>query len=185
MKRAADNAARLFAVALIAFALYVATFMPLVSMDATTNILVAYSFALDGTAYLDRWLPFWNEIPFWWQHYGDHVVSWTWYAPGAGIMAAPIAWLGSLAGIVPPHPASVTFVGRLAAALFAAGSVFFVHASAALVAGRRWAVIVAALYAFGTATWPTSAAGLWQHAPAQLAVAAVKFLGVRIRPLGE
>lgn len=164
------------AVALVAFAVYLGTFRPFVSMDATTNVLVAYAFARDGTAYLDAALPHWNEIPFFWQRYGGHVISWTWYAPGAELAAAPIAWAGALLGIVPPQAASVTVVGRIAAALFAAMSVFFVHASASLVTGRRWAVVVAGLYAFGTATWPISAGGLWQHAPAQLAVAAGIFL---------
>ncbi len=160
------------AVALISFAVYLATFRPFVSMDATTNVLVAYGFVREGTAYLDTAMPHWNEIPFFWQRHGEHVISWTWYAPGVDFVAAPVVWLGALAGIVPPDPASVTVVGRIAAALCAAASVLFVHAAAALVTGRRWAVLVAALYAFGTATWPTSAGGLWQHGPAQLAVAA-------------
>lgn len=86
-------------------------------------------------------------------------------------MAAGIA-----IGIEPPDPASVTIVGKLAAALAAAASVAFVHLTAARLAGRRIALVVATLYAFGTVTWPISAGALWMHGPAQLWVSAGLFL---------
>lgn len=156
-------------VALAAFAVYIGSFRTIVSTDAVTNVLLSYSVVRDGDATLDEFQPDSERLSFWSYEVRGH--RYAWYLPGAAYWAAPFTLAGTVVGIVPPQTASVTIVGKLAAAAAAALSVYAVVLLAARAAGRRNAVVVGALYAFGTATWPMSAGALWQHGPAQLAVA--------------
>ena len=155
-------------VALVAFAVFVASVRSIVTVDAVTNVLVSYSLVRDGDPYLDIEATTRDQLSFFDVPYGGHAVSI--YPPGAAMFAAPFALLGTLIGIIPPQSASVTVVGKLAAAVATALSVYVVALIAAHLAGRQIGLIVAALYAFGTATWPISGGALWSHGPAQLAI---------------
>jgi hypothetical protein len=156
-------------VALVAFAVYLGSFRTITGIDAATNALLAYSLARDRDPYLDEFVATYDRISFWSLRAGAHAVSP--YPPGAALVGLPFAAVGTALGIVPPQPASITVVAKAAAVAASAGSVFFVFLLAATVAGRRLALVVAALYAFGTVTWPISAGALWQHGPAQLFLA--------------
>jgi hypothetical protein len=169
-------------VALVAFAVYIGSVRSIVTVDAVTNVLVSYSFAREGNAYLDEFAATRDKLSFFDVPYGGHAVSI--YPPGAPMFATPFAVLGSLIGIVPPQPASVTVIGKLAAASAAALSVYVVGLIGAYLAGRRIGVIVAALYAFGTATWSISSGALWAHGPAQLALATGLLWSLRGGPWG-
>lgn len=170
-------------VGLVAFAVYVASLRTIVSVDASTNVLLSYSFVRDGDAFLDEFAPTYEQLSYWSSRIGDHDVAR--YPPGAAMLASPVVALGALLGIHPPATASVTVVGKLAAAAIAAASVVFVHLAAARLAGRAAATLAAVLYAFGTATWPISGGALWVHGTAQLFVAAGLFLILSPRPLSR
>lgn len=161
-------------VALVAFAVYVASLRTIVSVDASTNVLLSYSLVRDGDPFLDEFAATADRLSYWSYRVDGHDVPW--YPPGTAILATPLTALGTAMGIEPPTTASVTLIGKGAASLMAAASVVFVHLAAARLAGRAIATGVAALYAFGTVTWPISAGALWTHGPAQLWVAAGLFL---------
>ena len=151
---------------LVAFAVYLGSFRTIQSIDSNTNALLAYSLVRDHDAYLDEYSADRARISYWSFPVGGHEVAP--YPPGAALLATPVVALGALAGIVPPQAAAITIVAKAAGALAAAGSVVFVFLLAARTAGRRLGLVVAALYAFGTVTWPISGGALWQHGPAQL-----------------
>jgi hypothetical protein len=154
---------------LVAFAVYMSSFRTIQSVDPNTNALLAYSLVRDRDPYLDEFDGDRSRISFWSFTSNGHLVAP--YPPGAALFATPLAALGAALGIVPPQAAAITIVAKSAGALAAAASVAFVFLLAARVAGRRLGLLVAALYAFGTVTWPISGGALWQHGPAQLFLA--------------
>lgn len=66
---------------------------------------------------------------------------------------------------------AVVLMERIVAALIAAASVSLVFLAAVTITDRRRAAVVALLYAFATPTWAISSQALWQHGPAELALA--------------
>jgi hypothetical protein len=152
--------------ALVAFAVYMGSFRTITGIDGNTNALLAYSLVRERDVDLDEFVPDQDRISFWSFELNGHRVSP--YPPGAALVAVPFAALGTLIGIVPPQTAAVSFIAKSAAAAATALSVAFVFLLAARVSGRRLGLVVAGLYAFGTATWPISGGALWQHGPAQL-----------------
>jgi hypothetical protein len=154
---------------LVAFAVYMSSFRTIASVDPNTNALLAYSLVRDRDPYLDEFEGERSRISFWSFTSSGHLVAP--YPPGAALFATPMAAIGTGLGIVPPETAAITIVAKSAGALAAAASVAFVFLLAARIAGRRLGLLVAALYAFGTVTWPISAGALWQHGPAQLFLA--------------
>lgn len=156
-------------VAFAAFAVYMASFRTIQSIDSNTNALVAYSLVRDRDPFLDEFVGTYGQISFWSFAVNGHRTSP--YPPGAAIIGAPFALAGVLFGITPPQAAAITIVAKAAGAAAAAASVGFVFFLAARTAGRRLGLLVAALYAFGTVTWPISGGALWQHGPSQLFLA--------------
>lgn len=148
---------------------YAGSFRAIQTIDATTNVLVAYSLVNDGDPFLDEFQADRDRLSYWSFPVGTHQVSP--YPPGAAIVGIPFAAIGRALGVAPPEAAAVTIFGRLAAAVAAAASVGVVFLAAARLADARHAVVVAGLYGLATATWPVSAGALWQHAPAQLCLA--------------
>jgi hypothetical protein len=159
--------------ALSALAVYLASFRTIQGIDPNTNALLAYSFVRDRDAYLDEFAPDRERISYWSFIIDGRVLAP--YPPGAALFASPFVAVGTAAGIVPPQAAAITVVAKSAAAVAAAASVAFVFLLAARTAGRRVGIVVAALYAFATVTWPISAGALWQHGPAQLFLATALF----------
>ncbi len=100
------------------------------------------------------------------------------YPVGGGILALPVYaayYYGArlATGAYPKGDLdAVAAVSRLSAAFHAAVSVAFVFFAASWLGGRRTAILVAVVYAFGTGTWSESSKGFWQHAPAQMCLAA-------------
>lgn len=161
-------------VALAAFGVYMASFRSIATVDVVSNVLLGYSIARDRDLYLDEFVADDDRLSFYRITRGAHALPvFPWGAP---LLAAPFAALGEAVGISPPDARSVTVIGKLAAAAAAATSVFFVFLLSARIAGRRWAIVSASLYAFGTATWPVSGGGLWQHGPAQALLAAMLYV---------
>jgi hypothetical protein len=154
---------------LVAFAVYMSSFRTIQSVDPNTNALLAYSLVRDRDPYLDEFDGDRSRISFWSFTSNGHLVAP--YPPGTALFATPLVAFGAALGIVPPQAAAITIVAKSAGALAAAASVAFVFLLAARVAGRRLGLLVAALYAFGTVTWPISGGALWQHGPAQLFLA--------------
>jgi hypothetical protein len=156
-------------IGLVAFAVYMSSFRTIAHIDPDTNALLSYSLVRDRDPYLDEFAADRDRISFWSFMRNGHIHAP--YPPGAALFATPLAAIGTALGIVPPQTAAITIVAKSAGALAAAASVAFVFLLAARVAGRRLGVLVAALYAFGTVTWPISGGALWQHGPAQLFLA--------------
>lgn len=155
-------------VALAALAVYLSSFRTIQHLDASTYTLMSYTFVRDGDPFLDEFRADYDRISYWpYVVRGREVGS---YQPGASMFAAPFVALGLLLGIEPPAAASVTVVGKTAAAVAAAASVLFVCLTIGRFAGPRIVVLIGALYALGTVTWPVSGGALWQHGPAQLFV---------------
>ena len=156
-------------VAFSAFAVYMASFRTIQSIDSNTNAFVAYSLVRDGDPYLDEFAATYGQLSFWSFPVNGHRISP--YPPGAAFLGLPFAIAGTLLGITPPQADAITIVAKAAGAAAAAASVGFVFLLAARTAGRRLGLLVAGLYAFGTVTWPISGGALWQHGPAQLFLA--------------
>ena len=156
-------------VALISFVVYMGSLRTMQSIDSNTNALLAYSLVRDRDVYLDEFADTRQRISYWSFVVNGHEIAP--YPPGTALLAVPFVAVGLLVGIEPPQTAAFTIVAKSAAALAASASVGVVFLLAARVAGRRLALVVAALYAFGTVTWPISAGALWQHGPAQLFLA--------------
>src|SRR5438132_5944952 len=148
-------------ITMAAFAVYMASFRTIATIDANTNALLSYSLVRDRDPYLDEFVPEYDRVSFWSFVINGHRVAP--YPPGAAIVGVPFAAAGVALGIAPPQMAAVTIVAKAAAAASAALSAGFVFMLAARAAGRRLALVVAALYAFATVTWPISAGALWQH----------------------
>jgi len=88
---------------------------------------------------------------------------------GPALLAAPVHVLYDFATDGVHLRGGDTRVGRVTAALAAAGSVsllFLALISAGL--GPRNAVLVALVYAFGTSNWSTSSQAIWAHGPSCL-----------------
>jgi len=66
---------------------------------------------------------------------------------------------------------AAVFMERIVAALITAASASLVFLAAATMTPRHRAAAVALLYAFGTSTWAIGSQALWQHGPAELALA--------------
>jgi hypothetical protein len=114
-----------------------------------------------------RTYPVLDGVPYFLRHRDGHYVSA--YSPGPSILALPIYALPVLAGV--PVASWAPALEKVSAAAIVALSVVFLFWALAELIGRRWALGIAAIYAFGTSAWSVSSQALWQHGPSQLFLA--------------
>jgi hypothetical protein len=111
-----------------------------------------------------RIYPVLDGIPYFLRYRDGHYFST--YTPGPGILAVPVYVLPVLAGV--SAAAWAPALEKVSAAVITALSVVFLFWALAELVSRRWAVVVAVIYAFGTSSLSVSSQALWQHGPSQL-----------------
>lgn len=159
--RAARDCALIFA-GLLSLYLICATYS---SRALNNDVIAAYAPASElihhGTLFLDR---FHGRGP-WVLHTGHHFA--TLRFPGVVLWAVPFYAFDQSKNVLPSAaPAAI------AAAVSAAGAMALLFLAFRTIAPRRTAVLATLVAGLATSTWSVSADQLWEHGPAQLALAA-------------
>ena len=167
---------------------YVANGRTLGSGDTLPARYLPFSMLREGNADLDefpflydesarRMFPMLDGVPYFLHYRGGHYRSA--YSPAPAVVALPVYAWPVLAGVsVDPWAPRLE---KLAATLMVALSVLCLFWALTDVAGTRWALGIAAIYAFGTSSWSVSSQALWQHGPSQLFLALLLLCLVRGR----
>jgi hypothetical protein len=137
------------------------------------------SIVLHGNFYLDQLVtPGQKKIPYYLRENGGHYVSD--YPVGAALMALPFYVPSIVCGV---NPSSRVFseLEKVSAATIVALSAVLLYMAAARVTADWMAMLIALIYALGTSSLSVSSQALWQHGPAQLALAAAIYCLVRAR----
>ena len=121
--------------------------------------------------------PLLDGLPYFLHYRHGHYLSA--YSPGAAILALPVYAWPVLAGA--SAAAWATQLEKLAAVVITALSVVCLFWALTGLVARRWALGIAAIYAFGTSSWSVSSQALWQHGPGQLFLAMLLVCLVRGR----
>jgi hypothetical protein len=122
-----------------------------------------------------RIYPVLDGVPYFLRYRDGHYFSA--YTPGPGILAVPVYMLPVLAGVSAAAWASE--LEKVSAVAITALSVVFLFWALAELVSRRWALVLAVIYAFGTSSWSVSSQALWQHGPSQLFLTVLLFCLVR------
>ncbi len=137
------------------------------------------SILLHGNFYLDQLVtPGQKKIPYYLRESGGHYVSD--YPVGAALMALPFYVPSVVCGV---SPSSRVFaeLEKVSAATIVALSALLLYLAAARVTANWMAMLLTFVYAFATTSLSVSSQALWQHGPAQLALAAAIYCLVRAR----
>jgi hypothetical protein len=116
--------------------------------------------------------PLLDGVPYFLRYRGGHYLSA--YSPGPALLALPVYAAPVLLG-ADPQSEWAPRLEKLSAAIIAALSAVVLFGALGILVGRRWALAIAAVYAFGTSTWSVSSQALWQHGPSQLCIALVLY----------
>ncbi|MGC2757900.1 hypothetical protein [Candidatus Binatus sp.] len=137
------------------------------------------SILLHRNFYLDQLVtPGQKKIPYYLRESGGHYVSD--YPVGAALMALPFYVPSVVCGV---SPSSRVFaeLEKVSAATIVALSALLLYLAAARVTANWMAMLLTFVYAFATTSLSVSSQALWQHGPAQLALAAAIYCLVRAR----
>ena len=132
-----------------------------------------------GNFYLDQLkTPGAKKIPYYLRESGGHYVSD--YPVGAALIALPFYAPSVLCGV---SPSSRIFseLEKVSAATIVALSALLLYMAAARVTANWMAMLLTLIYALGTSSLSVSSQALWQHGPAQLALAGAIYCLVRAR----
>jgi hypothetical protein len=172
---------------LVAVAVYVANGRFVESGDALPARYLPWSLLRELNFDLDEFpvlydaparlrMPLLDGIPYYLRLREGHYLSA--YTPAPALFALPLYAVPVLAGL-PPAPFWAMALEKGAAATVTALSVALLYAAVARLATRRWAFLVALVYAFGTSSLSVSSQALWQHGPSQCTLALALYLLVR------
>lgn len=129
--------------------------------------------------YLDRLVaPDAKKIPYFLRESDGHYVSD--YPVGAALLALPF-YVPSVVCGVRADSRIFSELEKISAATIVALSVVLIYLAAALVTESWMATLLTVIYAFGTSSLSVSSQALWQHGPAQLALAAAIYCLIRAR----
>ena len=167
---------------------YVANGRTLGSGDTLPARYLPFSMLREGNADLDefpflydeaarRTFPILDGVPYFLHYRGGHYRSA--YSPAAAVVAVPV-YAGPVLAGVPIDPWAPR-LEKLAATLMVALSVLCLFWALGDLIEPRWALGIAAVYAFGTSSWSVSSQALWQHGPSQLFLALLLLCLVRGR----
>jgi hypothetical protein len=132
-----------------------------------------------GNFYLDHLVkPGEKKIPYYLCESRGHYVSD--YPVGAALMALPF-YAPSIVCGVNPNSRIFSELEKVSAATIVALSAMLLYMAAARVTANWMALLLTLIYAFGTTSLSVSSQALWQHGPAQLALAAAIYCLVRAR----
>ena len=165
-----------FAIALIVF---LANGRTISGGDSVPAKNLPLSILLHGNFYLDRLVtPGAKKIPYYLRESGGHYVSD--YPVGAALMALPF-YVPSIVSGVSPNSRVFAELEKISAATLVALSAVILYMAAARVTANWMAMLLTLIYAFGTSSLSVSSQALWQHGPAQLALAAAIYCLIRAR----
>ena len=165
-----------FAIALIVF---LANGRTISGGDSVPAKNLPLSILLHGNFYLDRLVtPGAKKIPYYLRESGGHYVSD--YPVGAALMALPF-YVPSIVAGVSPNSRVFAELEKISAATLVALSAVLLYMAAARVTANWMAMLLTLIYAFGTSSLSVSSQALWQHGPAQLALAAAIYCLIRAR----
>ena len=102
------------------------------------------------------------------------------YPVGAALMALPF-YAPSIVCGVSPNSRVFSELEKVSAATIVALSAMLLYMAAARVTAEWMAMMLTLVYAFGTSSLSVSSQALWQHGPAQLALAAAIYCLIRAR----
>ena len=119
-----------------------------------------------------------KKIPYYLRESGGHYVSD--YPVGAALMALPF-YAPSIVCRVSPSSRVFSELEKVSAATIVALSAWLLYLAAARVTANWMAILLTLIYALGTTSFSVSSQALWQHGPAQLALAAAIYCLVRAR----
>ncbi|MFH1743142.1 MAG: hypothetical protein ABIH23_29395 [bacterium] len=159
---------RSFIFFLLPFVVYMGNFREVSNMgDTTPAVFTAVSLVTDGDVYLDElhdYIPY-NKLPYYLSERRGHVVSN--YPILPGVLSVPVFLPGVLFNLISPElgDPSWRFFAKCAGAVFTSLSVLMMFLTLRRLTTIAGASVVALAYAFGTACWPISGQGLWQHGP--------------------
>jgi len=132
-----------------------------------------------GNFYLDQLkTPGAKKIPYYLRESGGHYVSD--YPVGAALIALPFYAPSVLCGVI-PSSRIFSELEKVSAATIVALSALLLYMAAARVTANWMAMLLTLIYSFGTSSLSVSSQALWQHGPAQLALAAAIYCLVRAR----
>ena len=132
-----------------------------------------------GNFYLDQLVtPGEKKVPYYLQESGGHYLSD--YPVGAALMALPF-YVPSIACGVSPSSRIFSELEKISAATIVALSALLLYLAAARVTANWMAMLLTFIYALGTTSLSVSSQALWQHGPAQLALAAAIYCLIRAR----
>jgi len=172
----ANPAVIVFAVTLIVF---LANGRTISGGDSVPAKNLPLSILLHGDFYLDRLVtPGQRQIPYYLRESRGHYVSD--YPVGAALMALPFYVPSILCG-VSPNSRIFSELEKVSAATIVALSAVLLYMAAARVTANWMALLLTFIYSFGTTSFSVSSQALWQHGPAQLALAAAIYCLVRAR----
>jgi hypothetical protein len=166
----------IFSVALIVF---LANGHTISGGDSVPARNLPLSILLHGNFYLDQLVtPGAKKIPYYLRESGGHYVSD--YPVGSALMALPF-YLPSIVCGVSPGSRVFAELEKVSAATIVALSAVLLYMAAARVTADWMAMLLTLIYALGTSSLSVSSQALWQHGPAQLALAAAIYCLVRAR----
>ena len=151
-----------------------ARYLPISLLREIDFDLDEFTFLYDETR--RRTYPFVGELPYFLRYRNGHYLSV--YPPGPALLALPLYVPPVIAGM-PATSAWVLRLEKLSAALITALSVLFLFWTLRELTAERWALVIAAVYAFGTSSLSVSSQALWQHGPGQLCLAVSLYLLVK------
>ncbi len=132
-----------------------------------------------GNFYLDQLVtPGEKKIPYYLIESDGHYLSD--YPVGAALMALPF-YVPSIVCGVSPSSRIFSELEKISAATLVALSALLLYMAAVRVTANWMAMLLTLIYAFGTTSFSVSSQALWQHGPAQLALAAAIYCMVRAR----
>ena len=165
-----------FAIALIVF---LANGRTISGGDSVPAKNLPLSILLHGNFYLDQLVtPGQKKIPYYLRESRGHYVSD--YPVGAALMALPF-YVPSIVCGVSPNSRVFSELEKVSAATIVALSAMLLYMAAARVTAGWMAMMLTLVYAFGTSSLSVSSQALWQHGPAQLALAAAIYCLIRAR----
>lgn len=166
----------IFAVALIIF---LANGRTISGGDSVPAKNLPLSILEHGNFYLDQLkTPGTKKIPYYLRESGGHYVSD--YPVGAALIALPF-YAAPVLCRVSPSSRIFSELEKVSAAAIVALSAGLLYMAAARVTANWMAILLTLIYALGTTSLSVSSQALWQHGPAQLALAGAIYCLVRAR----
>ncbi|MDD5111469.1 MAG: glycosyltransferase family 39 protein [Candidatus Altiarchaeota archaeon] len=168
-----------FTLLIAAFMVYMSNPGVLLHTDVTTTRLLPLSIIRERDFDLDEFTFLYenkSELPYYLKNIEGRIVST--YPVFTPLLATPVYLLPALTGL-DIQSDNVILLAKISAALMTAISCLFIYWTVKRCASEKTALLVTAVYAFGTSNWTISSQDLWQHGPGELFIAMSIYLLIR------